>query len=117
MVDILLAHGSPFLRALLAAVLEEEHTVAAEVTNGVEAIEVYTDIRPDVAVLARSMPITDGIEACAELRELDGDARIVVCSRDGGGVRGDARAAGAAELVVTPFQQSGLLASVERAVE
>jgi two-component system chemotaxis response regulator CheY len=116
MAEILLAHESLFLRTLLAALLEQEHTVAAEVTNGVEAVEVYSDANPDVAVLARSMPISDGIEACAELRNLDPEARVIICASDGGAVAEDAREAGAAELLVPPFQQSGVLASVDRAL-
>jgi two-component system chemotaxis response regulator CheY len=114
MAEILLAHDSPFLRSLLAAVLEREHTVVAEVSNGIEAVEVYPDVRPDVAVLARSMPISDGVEASAELAELDPDARVVLCSSDGGA---DTREAEAAERLVWPFQQSGVLASVDRALE
>lgn len=116
MAEILLAHGSPFLRTLLAAVLEREHAVVAEVTNGVEAVEVYADVDPDVALLARSMPISDGIEACADLVDLDPDARVVVCAGEGGAVEAAAREAGAAQLLVSPFQRSGVLASVDRAL-
>lgn len=116
MAEVLLAHETPFLRSLLAAVLERDHDVVAEVTNGVEAVETYSDRRPDVAVLARRMPITDGIEACAELTDLEPDARVVLCAREGGVVQPDARDAGAAELVVSPFQRSGVLAAVERAL-
>jgi len=117
MAEILLAHDSPFLRSLLTAILECEHSIVAEVSNGIEAVEVYPDVHPDVAVLAMSMPISDGIEACSELRKLDPDARVVLCANDGGSVDGDAREAGAAELLVSPFQHSGVLASVDRAIE
>lgn len=116
MAEVLLAHETPFLRNLLAAVLEREHDVVAEVTNGVEAVETYSDRRPDVAVLACSMPITDGIEACSELTNLDPDARVVLCAREGGAVQADARKAGAAEVVVSPFQRPGVLSAVERAL-
>jgi CheY-like chemotaxis protein len=62
------------------------------------------------------MPITDGLEACAELRNLDPDARVIICSRNEGAVQREARES-AAQLLVSPFQKAGVLASVERALE
>jgi two-component system chemotaxis response regulator CheY len=115
MATVLLAHASTFVRNLLAAVLASEHTVVAEVTNGVEAVEVYADSDPDVVVMGTAMPIQDGFEACAELTETD-DARVVLCARDGGAVTDDADRVGAVGLIASPFQESGVLRAVDAAV-
>lgn len=116
MATVLLAHTSTFVRNLLAAILASEHTVVDEVTNGVEAVEVYADTEPDVVVMGTAMPIQDGFEACAELTETHDGARVILCARDGGAATDDADRVGAAGLIASPFQESGVLRAVDAAV-
>lgn len=61
--------------------LIEKHaglTVVAEAPDGQTAYRLYKSERPDVVVLDLSMPGKGGIEAIRQLRQWDGDARILV---------------------------------------
>jgi two-component system NarL family response regulator len=52
--------------------------VVAEASNGREAVDLWKEHRPDVTLLDLRMPELDGVGAIKEIRELDGDAHIVV---------------------------------------
>lgn len=117
MADVLIADNSPFSRRLLCDVIGEDHDVVAEVENGVEAVEVCRERRPDLVVMAASMPIRDGIEATREIRADGPDASVLVCvGAAGEETEREAREAGADVLVAKPFRKPSLLAAVRDAV-
>jgi two-component system NarL family response regulator len=52
--------------------------IVAEARNGREAVDLWKEHRPDVALLDLRMPELDGVSAIKEIRELDPNAHIVV---------------------------------------
>jgi DNA-binding NarL/FixJ family response regulator len=50
----------------------------AEAGNGVEALEVYDRVRPDVTLLDLRMPLMEGVEVVRRLRERDPRARVII---------------------------------------
>jgi signal transduction histidine kinase/CheY-like chemotaxis protein len=54
--------------------------IVGEASNGVEAISLATDTRPDAVVLDLSMPVMDGLQALPEIRKLLPRGKIVVLS-------------------------------------
>lgn len=54
--------------------------VVGEASDGLEAIDVVGQTRPDVVLLDLSMPGKDGLEVIEELRERSPASRIVVLS-------------------------------------
>ena len=68
------------IEAIPAKILE--HTVIIEGTNGQEAVELYTKHQPDIVFLDITMPVMDGIEALAAIKELYPDAIVVMISAD-----------------------------------
>jgi DNA-binding NarL/FixJ family response regulator len=71
--------------------------VVAHAYNGREAVERALELDPDVTLMDLAMPEADGIQAIAEIRAADPDARILVLT--GGNNPADideARKAGAA---------------------
>jgi two-component system, NarL family, response regulator NreC len=56
-------------------------TVAAEASNGQEALAHASRDQPDLAVLDMSMPIMNGLETAQEMRKLSPHTRSIVLSR------------------------------------
>jgi DNA-binding NarL/FixJ family response regulator len=52
--------------------------VVGEGANGIEAIELFRHLRPDVTLLDISMPDMDGFAACQRIRAEHADARILI---------------------------------------
>src|ERR1700751_115700 len=52
--------------------------VAAEATNGREAVDLWKQHRPDIGLLDLRMPELDGVGAIKEIRELNPNAHIIV---------------------------------------
>ena len=79
------------LREGIAAVLasEQDMVLAAEASNGREAVEQFRTHRPDVTLMDVQMPEVNGIDAILKIREEFPDARIIVLTTYGG----DAQAA------------------------
>lgn len=70
-IRVLLADDQPLLLRALATILgaEDDIEVVATASDGLEAIEVVSALRIDVAVLDIRMPRLDGIRAAEHLRE------------------------------------------------
>lgn len=111
--DVLVADNAPFMRSLLSEVLGREHRVVGTAENGVEAVELARKHEPAVVVLDATLPIRDGVDATEEIVADVPGVGVVICTtvEDEEGIEA-ARAAGATEYVVKPFQASNLLAAV-----
>ncbi len=71
MAEILIADDERTVRAAYRKLLEcEGHSVRA-VRNGKEAVEAFTEHRPDLVLLDVDMPVMNGFVACRALREID----------------------------------------------
>jgi diguanylate cyclase (GGDEF)-like protein/PAS domain S-box-containing protein len=65
---VLVADDDATTRFLLKEALEREGYAVEEAADGLEAIERFTSVRPDLVVLDVVMPVMDGFEACAKVR-------------------------------------------------
>lgn len=91
------------------------HEVVGEAETGVQAVERYRALRPDLVTMDIVMPDMGGIDAVREIRRFDPAARILMCSAMGQqALVVEAIQAGAGEFVVKPFQPSRVLEAVER---
>lgn len=93
MIRILTVDDHQLLREGIAAVLnaQEDMELVAQATNGLEAIECYRRLRPDVTLMDLRMPGMSGIEAISQIRAEFPHARIIVLTT----YAGDAQAASA----------------------
>ena len=112
---ILVAEDEAIIRLDLVEMLKEAgYQVVAEATNGLEAIELATVHRPDIAILDVKMPEMDGITAAEQIIEISAVLMLTAFSQKELVER--ARSAGAMAYVVKPFSISDLMPAIEIAV-
>jgi len=81
MKKILIVDDTPFMRLLLKQIIEENgYQVVGEAENGEVAIERYYELKPDLVTMDITMPVMDGIESLKQIKLLDPDAKIVMCT-------------------------------------
>jgi two-component system chemotaxis response regulator CheY len=115
--SVLIVDDDPFIRRLIATTLED---VAGfdieEAGDGIEAIATARATEPAIVFLDIDMPRMNGIDACRELRALDGelaDMTIVMLTAAGPDAEADARTAGADLFLTKPFSPLDLLQLVD----
>lgn len=80
----LVADDSAFARRNIASVLEKAGgSIVGEAANGLEAVELYTRLRPDLVVLDITMPQLDGVEALRKIMDQDRNAKVIIVSSVG----------------------------------
>jgi two-component system, chemotaxis family, chemotaxis protein CheY len=116
---VMVVDDALFMRNMLRGILVEGgHEVIAEAANGEEAVEKYRICRPDVVTMDIVMPKKSGIEALEEIKSLDPQARVVMCSAMGQeALVSEARAAGALDFILKPFNPQRVLEVVRNAAE
>jgi DNA-binding NarL/FixJ family response regulator len=99
MTTVVLADDQEMIRAGLRAVLESDAglTVVGEAGDGVDAVRLAAELRPDVVLMDLRMPAIDGVEATRRIRAdhrldrtrvlvlttFDGDAELIAALRAG----------------------------------
>ena len=68
---VLIVDDEPLIRLILRHLLEQEGYQIAEAQNGIEAINVFKQLHPDIVLLDAIMPDMDGFECCTQLHRLD----------------------------------------------
>lgn len=77
----MIVDDSSFMRRIIKQTLQEAgHEVVAEIDNGLEALEKYREIQPDVVTMDITMWGKDGLEAISEITNSYPDAKIIVIS-------------------------------------
>ncbi len=95
--------------------IKNGYEVAGEAANGNEAVLKYQELRPDVTTMDITMPEMDGITAVREIRKVDPNARIIMCSAMGQQAMVlDAIQAGARDFIVKPFQEDRVIDAIKK---
>lgn len=119
MARILVADDASFMRKMIREIVEAEgHEVCGEASDGIEAVEKWKDLHPDVCTMDIVMPRRSGIDAVRGIVELDPGARIVMCSALGQETLvNEALQAGAKDFIVKPFKPAAVLETLKRVIE
>ena len=117
--SVLVCDDAIFMRTMVGDILTQAgFEIVGEAESGLEAVERYRELRPDLVTMDIVMPDMSGIDAVREIVKLDPEARVLMCSAMGQqGLVVEAIKAGAKEFVVKPFQPSRVLEAVTRALE
>ena len=71
-----------FMRMVQREILEEKgYTIVGEASDGIEAIERYETLRPDVIILDITMPNMNGLDAMHRIFEFDRAAKIIIWTK------------------------------------
>jgi len=118
MARVLVVDDAAFMRKMLGDALSKGgHEVVGEAGNGVEAVDRFRDLKPDVTTLDITMPEKDGLAALADIMGSDPSARVVMCSALGQEPKVvQALKLGAKDFVVKPFQADRVVDAVGKAL-
>ena len=113
---VVVAEDEAIIRLDVVEMLREAgFDVVGEAESGLQAIEKYQALKPDLVTMDIVMPDMGGIDAVREITKLDPQARVLMCSAMGQqALVVEALQAGAKDFVVKPFQPSRVLEAVER---
>jgi DNA-binding NarL/FixJ family response regulator len=114
-IRILVVDDHPILRQGLSALLanEPDMLLTGEASNGLEAIELFRSLRPDIMLLDVQMPELGGIEALEAIRHVFPAARIIILTTYAGDALAQrALAAGAQGYVLKGMLRKELLDTI-----
>jgi len=115
---VLIVDDAAFMRMMLKNILSQNgYEIAGEASNGLEAVTLYKELKPDLVTMDITMPEMDGIAAVKEIRKIDPEAKIVMCSAMGQQAMViESIQAGAKDFIVKPFQPDRVLEAVKKVV-
>jgi two-component system chemotaxis response regulator CheY len=118
MARVLVVDDAAFMRKMVSdALTGGGHEIVGEAANGVEAVQRFQELRPDIMTLDITMPEKDGLAALKEIIAVDPGAKVVMCSALGQESKVlESIKYGAKDFVVKPFQVDRVLSAVEKAL-
>ncbi|HXM93110.1 MAG TPA: response regulator transcription factor [Candidatus Dormibacteraeota bacterium] len=79
---VVLADDHEIVRKGIRNIIDQHSpwTVCGEAENGQQAIDLVVRLRPDLVVLDLSMPVMNGLQAAAKIRQLVPSTKILILS-------------------------------------
>ncbi len=116
---VLVADDAAFMRQMIREIIEPEgFEVVGEATDGLEVVEMYKKLHPDLVMLDIVMPKCSGIDALKRILAADAGARVVMCSALGQeSLVMEALQAGARDFIVKPFKPDAVTKTLRKVVE
>ncbi len=118
MAKILLVDDAAFMRKVIRDTLEKAgYTDLHEAVDGMDAMEKFGELQPDLVIMDITMPNMDGLEALKAIRGKFPSANVVMCSAMGQETMViDAVRSGAKDFIVKPFKAERVLKTVQTLV-
>ena len=119
MARVLVADDASFMRQMIREIVESEgFEVCGEATDGVEAVDEFKRLQPDVVTMDIVMPRKSGIDAVRGIVAIDPGARVVMCSALGQETLvTEAMQAGAKDFIVKPFKPDAVIETLKKVLE
>jgi len=108
---VLIVDDGAFMRTLIKGMLVKHgYEIIGEAEDGLQGVEKYKALGPDLVTMDITMPHMDGIEALRNIMEIDSNANVIMISAMGQEVYiKEAIRLGAKSFVVKPFDEATLL--------
>jgi two-component system chemotaxis response regulator CheY len=116
MAQVMIVDDAAFTRLMLRdIIIANGMEIAAEASNGVEAVQLFKKLRPGLVMMDIAMPEMDGIAALARIIKIDPNAKVVMCSAlVQQSMVLDAIKAGAKDFIVKPFNKERIVETIHR---
>ena len=116
MYNILIVDDAGFMRKMVQTHLSKAgYTDFIEGEDGQRAIDIYKEQKPDLVIMDITMPNVDGIEALRQIKSIDSDAKIIMCSAMGQeAMVMEAIKLGALDFIVKPFKAERIIQTVNK---
>jgi two-component system chemotaxis response regulator CheY len=115
---VLIVDDAAFMRMMIKDILlKGGYEVCGEAADGVQAVEKFRELRPDLVIMNITMPESDGISSLQEIRKIDGSAKVIICSAMGQQQMViNSIKAGAKDFIVKPFQAERVVDAVKKII-
>lgn len=113
---VLIVDDAAFMRMAVRRILEKSgFEVVGEAVNGLEGVQQYKDLKPDIVTMDITMPTMTGLEALKAITELDSQAKVVMLSAMGQEVLvREAIMHGAKSFIVKPFKEEHVVQTLNQ---
>jgi two-component system, chemotaxis family, chemotaxis protein CheY len=116
-VRVLVVDDETITRKMVIQVLKSQgYDVIGEAENGLEGVQLYKNLKPDLVTMDVRMPRMDGINALEQIKKINPNAKVVMLTAENDKetvmklLKG-----GAANYVVKPIERNILLQKVKEA--
>jgi len=117
----MIVDDSDFMRSRLESALDDStYHVVTEASNGVWAVREYKEHKDDIDLVMMDIVMKDanGVKATAAIKQIDADARIVMCTSVGQRKKMMLAArAGADGYVTKPFDDADIRTAIDNVLE
>jgi len=111
--SILLVDDDEKIRNMLAMFFKKENFTVTEAANGMEAIRLVEQVKPQMVILDLMMPVVDGIETCKQIRKFSNVPIIMLTAKTEDEDRILGLEIGADDYVTKPFSPLEVVARVK----
>jgi two-component system, chemotaxis family, chemotaxis protein CheY len=107
----LIVDDSSTMRMMLRRLLEKNGFAVAGVSvNGVDAVKLYQELKPDFVTLDMIMPRQNGLETLKQLKQIDPNATVIMISSLSAKDRlTECAASGAKDYILKPFNEENVM--------
>ncbi len=119
MTKVLIADDDETIRMLIRVLLQRAGFDVTEAKNGQEALSLATELRPALLIIDSMMPVMDGMETIARLRDDPATKDIptlMLSGRRGSDDIVSALREGADDYITKPFDRAELIERVRRLI-
>ena len=117
--NVLVCDDAKFMRGMISTILTDAGwTIVGEAEDGLQAVEKYKELCPDIVTMDMIMPEMGGMDALREILKNDASARVVMCTAMGqDDLIAEANELGASAVLRKPFTTEGLLEIMGQVLE
>ncbi|UOO38810.1 response regulator [Oscillospiraceae bacterium CM] len=118
MYRILIADDSQYMRENLREIMHDiGYEVVGEATNGLDVVELYRFLLPDIVFVDMKMPESSGIDALKRIIDINKDAVVIMLSVVGKPDQVlEALNCGAKSYLTKPFDKASALHAIKQAM-
>ena len=113
---VLVVEDAAISRHLLRKYIKNTgHEIIAEAEDGIEGLNIYKKLNPDLVILDIRMPNMTGIEFLKAIKEYDENAKVLICSAiEDRSIIIEAKKLGAIDYITKPFEEEDLIKKLKK---